>query len=157
MADLKINGATPQDIKLGSLDVLKIYQGPTLVWPITSGLPWLEEINTGIGTSGVFRINDLTPVNQAISIKVTLQAKSFANDGVTKVNWNSVDMFNVADFSTLIDTTGGAVQITFTTMNLLLPEFFDSCTMRCEIISMGIDPLPVPSYIDINLYGPSPE
>ncbi len=36
MADLKLNGTTPDGvgkIKLGSSDVQKIYSGSTLVWP----------------------------------------------------------------------------------------------------------------------------
>ena len=49
MADLKINGITPDGvgkIKLGSVDVQEIYMGSTLVWPISSPTPCIFEPTT---------------------------------------------------------------------------------------------------------------
>ena len=37
MADLKLNGATPDGIALGSTKVKKVYSGTTLVWPLIPG------------------------------------------------------------------------------------------------------------------------
>lgn len=49
MADLKINGVTPSDIKLGSSTIQKIYQGSTLVYPI--GGPAVSTKVAGTGTN----------------------------------------------------------------------------------------------------------
>jgi len=154
MGDLKINGVTPTDIKLGTSQVAKVYQGTTLVWTIGDGLPFLDEINTGLNYTGAFRINDLTAVNQTISVSVTLTAKSFFDDGVTKIVWEGTDMFNVSDSKTLNGTTGGATQVSFS--SIVLTDFTtnDTCTFRCEILSLGTDSLPSPAFIDIDLIIP---
>ena len=155
MSDLKINNSTPKSIRLGSLYASKIYQGSTLVWP-PIGSPWLEEVTTGFDYSGVFRINDLTPVEQALEVRVTLVEENFSNNGVTKVTWNSVNMFQVNDYGTITGTTGAGTQIHFPTFNLVDYSNGDTCKLRCEIISLASDILPIPPYIDIILSIPSP-
>lgn len=45
MADLKINGITPLDIKLGTSQVSKVYQGSILVWSLVFWQPYTIDIS----------------------------------------------------------------------------------------------------------------
>jgi hypothetical protein len=72
MADLKLNGITPDGvgkIKLGSVDVQEIYMGSTLVWPPSSPTPCM------------FEPASLTQLQTAVNLWVSNRTSAIATYG----------------------------------------------------------------------------
>jgi hypothetical protein len=106
-------------------------------------------------TSTQVRVNNLVSTSQSFSIKYTLIAVNFSNAGVTNVSSTASGtlLYNVNDTFT---HTGNISNYYLQGIYLNLESFNDSCTIRVEILSLGVDSLPSPAFVDINLYGPFP-
>jgi len=151
MADLKINGVTPSDIKLGSSDVSKVYQGSTLVWPLISPIIISETVISDI--LKIFNATGMT-VSQSITVESTLISRSFANPGVTNISFSSGGsiLYNVSDNNIYTIITGSYANSIYLNSSTV----GDSCTVRCEITNLGVDTIPTPAYLDISFYVPIP-
>ncbi len=80
MADFKLNGITPDGvgkIKLGSVDVQKIYMGSTLVWPSSVLPPGQVEICDLIWTTENSTITDIVPGSSYTSIPIAETSSGF--------------------------------------------------------------------------------
>jgi len=119
------------------------------------GETFLDEIFTAPDDTTVFRINNTTDVIQDITMKITLISSSFSDPGVTKITWLGGELFYVGDSHTYT-SVGGNLFPSSTLGTLYLSGYGqgDNCTITCEVIALGVDILPTP--IGVNIQIPFP-
>ncbi|MHA1905128.1 MAG: hypothetical protein ACW977_14310 [Candidatus Thorarchaeota archaeon] len=147
MADFKVNGITPRfgNIKVGSTNVKKIYQGSTLVWPFQDP-PYFT---TPTDRAETFN-PDAIAVGETFEYNVRAKSDSFPNTDLTITSDNLPNGFSIS--STTIDALTGDATATITGListgtlkfTLKVEDLYDQQALQ-EVVLNGVVP-------DINSY-----
>jgi len=147
MADFKVNGITPRfgNIKVGSTNVKKIYQGSTLVWPFQDP-PYFTTPTERAETYNP----DAIAVGETFEYKVRAKSDSFPNTDLTITSDDLPNDFTIS--STTIDPETGDATATITGListgtlkfTLKVEDLYDQEAFQ-EVILNGVVP-------DINSY-----
>ncbi len=147
MADFKVNGITPRfgNIKVGSTNVKKIYQGSTLVWPFQDP-PYFTTPTERAETYNP----DAIAVGETFEYKVRAKSDSFPNTDLTITSDDLPNDFTIS--STTIDPETGDATATITGListgtlkfTLKVEDLYDQEAIQ-EVILNGVVP-------DINSY-----